>query len=146
MCNLAVAVVMVASWGGPITCLWSGLAEVSSPGCVCGKRLFQTHMSWSWWHRLEPLWSAWGRNLTEKILVKSSHIHTYSFISYCSFRQTGDRYTLDKYTPAKSPRKPSCATIFFMMLKVEEETGPDTEGTGSNQLQCQWEVYIQSSC
>lgn len=34
-----------------------------------------------------------------------------------------------RYLPANSPTKPSCATILLITLKVEEETREDTEKT-----------------
>ncbi len=53
-----------------IRCCWSAAAQVSSPGCVCGRKLFPPRKCWSWWHRPGPLWSAWGGNLAERQQIR----------------------------------------------------------------------------
>lgn len=67
MCSIAVVILVFGlertCHARKIRCCWSAAARESSPGCFCGKRLFQTRKCWSWWHRLGPLWSVWEGNL-----------------------------------------------------------------------------------
>lgn len=51
--------------GGTLSCCWCAEAWAPFPGCIFGKKPSQTRNCWSWWHRLEPLWSAWAESLVK---------------------------------------------------------------------------------
>lgn len=50
---------------GTLSCCWCAEAWAPFPGCIFGRKPSQTHNYWSWWHRLEPLWSAWAESLVK---------------------------------------------------------------------------------
>lgn len=83
-----------------IRCCWSASAWVSSPGCVCEKRLFQTRKCWSWWHRPGPLWSAWGGNLSEREQLRR-RVFTWHLVR-CSYN---DSQNISKVTTCKQSTK-----------------------------------------
>lgn len=125
-CSSAVGVVVFDQEKGgwrTIRCCWSAATRASSHDCVYGKRLSHTHKCWSWWRRLEPLWSAEGGNLAERNQVREARMCR-------SVRWICDQ--TQKYEPANSPVTPSCAKILLITLKVEEETLCDTEKTRIN--------------
>lgn len=101
-----------------IKCCWCAEAWTPFPGCIFGKKLSQTRNCWSWWHRLEPLWSAWAESLVKT--QQKGGVSTWVGVS-CS---PVLRYL--QPLPANRAAMPSCVTILYITLMVELESCPDT--------------------